>query len=221
MDLKEQSIIKVQSVVRRWLVCRKLGLCSHRLRKLNVHINFKVPKTQYDYYKENGASPEILQYVSLNGKTFGEKFMEQLAREFLKIKPKKSGSTYDHAIVIKVGDRVIEIHIEQKSARYHSNGDDWKWQHIEMKHKWDYLLLVGLDFKAIKFYIAPRATVEKLIEKQIITGQGKKVNGVAQPQQAYWFSRSDFKKHNESFEDYFKEVCSEQDLVKFLKRTVS
>ena len=39
--------------------------------------------------------------------------------------------------------------------------------------------LCGLDFRDIKFYIASRNTVENLIKKGIITGQGKKKDGVA------------------------------------------
>ena len=44
---------------------------------------------------------------------------------------------------------------------------------------WDHLLLCGLDFRDIKFYIASRKS-ENLIKKGIITGQGKKKDGVAQ-----------------------------------------
>jgi hypothetical protein len=106
--------------------------------------------------------------------------------------------------------------IEQKSARYHANGGDWKWQHIEMTHEWDYLMLCGLDFQDIKFYIASRKVVEILIDEGIIVGQGKKKDGIAQPQQAYWFSRSDFQKKNKNFSDYFVKIVDEKSLVNYL-----
>jgi len=161
------------------------GLTSLNLTQLLCHKNFKPPKSQLDYYREKNASSEIIPYVSISGKSFGEKYMEQIAKEYFKLDI-RTDSSHDHKKMKKT--------IEQKSARYHANGDDWKWQHIEMEHEWEFLLLCGLDFTSIKFYIAPRETVENLIEKGIITGQGKQKNGVAQPQQAYWFSRSDFKK---------------------------
>ena len=107
----------------------------------------------------------LLQYVRLQGKTFGEKWCEKLAREYFNLDPRK-GSGHDHCKLNKT--------IEQKSSRYGSNGADWKWQHIEMKHHFDYLLLTGLDFNGFNFYITKRSLVEELINKNIITGQGKK-----------------------------------------------
>ena len=74
----------------------------------------------------------------------------------------------------------------------------------------------GLDFQDIKYYIASRTVVEKLINEGVIVGQGKKVDGVAQPQQAYWFSRSDFKKNNKLFSDYFVMITDESELIQYL-----
>ena len=185
------------------------GLTCGKLSKLHVHKHFKPPKSQLDYYLENDSAKEIIQYVNLQGKTFGEKYMEQIAKEYFNMNARTS-STHDHIKLNKT--------IEQKSARYHANGGDWKWQHIEMKHEWDYLLLCGLDFKDVKFHIASRKVVEVLIEQGIIVGQGKKVNNVAQPQQAYWFSKSDFKKHDKNFNCYFEEVIDEASLISYLNR---
>ena len=201
------KIIKCQAICRRWLTQKTQGLSSLKLLKLPCHIEFDIPLTQMDYYKDNNSSKEILQYVNLQGKTFGEKYMERLAKEYFNLKI-RTESGHDH---IKCNKK-----IEQKSARYHANGGDWKWQHIEMKHEWDYLLLCGLDFNEIKFYIASRNIVENLIIEGIIVGQGKKLDGVAQPQQAYWFSRSDFKKKDKKFTDYFIKINSERDLKTYL-----
>ena len=147
--------------------------------------------------------------------------MESIAKEYFKLgerrKVIKDGKwepdrTHDHTRCGKT--------IEQKSSRYCANGADWKWQHIEMTHEWDYLLLCGLDYKEIKFYIASREIVETLITDGItdgiITGQGRKKNGIAQPQQAYWFSRSDFTKHGKKLTDYFEEIRNEYDMSKYL-----
>lgn len=202
------NIIKCQSVIRRWLVKKHQGLNCTNLLKLKCHIEFKPPKSQLDYYIEKKASKEILYYVPIQGKTFGEKYMEKIAKEYFNLEERKD-SGHDHMKLNKT--------IEQKSARFHANGDDWKWQHIEMSHEWDYLLLCGLDFKDIKFYIASRKIVSDLIKDGIITGQGKKIDGVAKPQQAYWFSRSDFIKHKKTFTDYFTPIKNEHYLMKYLQ----
>lgn len=199
--------LKCQAVIRGWLIRKNHGLTSNKLIHIKTHREFKPPKSQLDYYLENNVSKEILPYVTLQGKTFGEKYMEQIAKEYFNLEDRTS-STHDH---IKLTKR-----IEQKSARYHANGGDWKWQHIEMTHEWDYLLLCGLDFREIKFYISSRKIVEKLIDEYIIVGQGKKKDGIAQPQQAYWFSRSDFVKKNKNFLDYFVEIKNERELVKYI-----
>ncbi len=202
------NIVKLQSIIRGWLSRKYKGLTCSNLLKLKCHTEFKPPKSQLDYYIENNASKQILSYVPIQGKTFGEKYMERIAKEHFKLED-RTDSGHDHVKLTKM--------IEQKSARYHANGDDWKWQHIEMSHSWDYLLLCGLDFKEIKFYIAPRKTVENLIKDNIITGQGKKINGIAQPQQAYWFSRSDFTKNKKVFTNYFIPVFNEETLIKYLQ----
>jgi hypothetical protein len=190
----------------------EVGLNINALEKLVAHLNFIVPKTQLDYYIDNDSSPEILKYVGLQGKTFGEKYMEPIAREFFNME-KRTNSSHDHSKNNKL--------IEQKSARYHANGSDFKWQHIEMNHEWDFLLLTGLEFNSIVFYIATRKIVEQLIEEGIITGQGKKDdNGVASPQQAYWFQRTDFKKKSKSITDYFTVVSSEEELVNYIEQSV-
>jgi len=202
-----KKVKQCQCVIRKWLFERELGLTCDKLMNLNSHKAFKPPKSQLDYYLENNVSKELIPYVTLQGKTFGEKYMEQLAKEYFNLDNRKS-STHDHMKNNKT--------IEQKSARYHANGGDWKWQHIEMTHEWDYLMLCGLDFQDIKFYITSRKLVENLIKEGIIVGQGKKKDGVAQPQQAYWFSRSDFKKKNKNFADYFVKIVDENSLINYL-----
>jgi hypothetical protein len=184
------------------------GVSCSQLQTLPIHQSFIVPPTQLDFYIKKGAAPDILKYVALQGKTFGEKYMEPIAHDWFKLE-KRTSSIHDHS---KNGKT-----IEQKSARYHANGDDWKWQHIEMKHDWDVLLLTGLDFDCIRFYVASRDVVIQLITEGIVTGQGKKnEEGIAEAQQAYWFSRSDFRKKNKVFTDYFVEISTEADLCNYL-----
>lgn len=182
-----------------------MALNAARLCQLKTHVTFKKPKTQFEYYVQNGSPECILRYVDLGGKCFGEEYMERLAQEYFQTN-KRTDSGHDH---VKLGQT-----IEQKSARYHANGTDWKWQHIELGHAWDHLLLTGLDFHEIRFFIAPRTTVLTLRTIGVLTGQGKQGN----PQQAYWFTRNDFKKKQVVFEDFFTELFTEDDLVAYLTR---
>ena len=95
---KSENLKKVkqcQSVIRKWLFERELGLTCDKLMNLNSHKAFKPPKSQLDYYLENNVSKELIPYVTLQGKTFGEKYMEQLAKEYFNLDNRKS-STHDH-----------------------------------------------------------------------------------------------------------------------------
>ena len=190
-----------------------MALTLATLRTLLVHQTFRASPTQEDYYRAHGSPEEILQYVRLQGKTFGEKWCEQLAKAHFRLDPRTS-SSHDHCKLQKT--------IEQKSARYGANGADWKWQHIEMKHPFDYLMLTGLDFQEFKFYITNRQMVERLIQEGVITGQGKKdKNGIANPQQAYWFEISNFAKQQKNFTDYFTELTDEQSLIDYIQADTS
>lgn len=187
-----------------------------KLYELEIFKKFKdqQKKTQVQYYKDHGCPEEIIEFFvrDVQGKTFGEKLMEPITREIFKMDP-RDDSTHDHK---KMGKK-----IEQKSARYHANGQDWKWQHIEMEHDWNFIIIAGLDFQEILHFIATRETIESLISMGIITGQGKKSeNGVANPQQGYWFSRSDFKKYGKCFLDYFHEIRDENELVQFIESQI-
>jgi len=148
-----------------------------------------------------------MKYVELSPAAFGAR-MEAIAREYLGLR-NRIGSGHDHS----VNDKTIE----QKSSRYTAKGGEWMWQHIEIKHDWDYLLICGLNFHRIQFYISPRHKIERLIEVGVITGQGKKdTAGITEPQQAYWFSKKNFVKNNVEFSDYFTEVDSSESLNDFV-----
>jgi len=165
------------------------GVDTDRINCLNTIFNLNLPKSQYERYKEHGASPVILTFIGMESRSFGT-FMERVAREIFCLQKGKL-SSYDHQ---RHGFR-----IEQKSSRYWTD-NKWKFQHIEIKHEWDCLLLCGVDYNQLCYYITSRQTIDELINKNIITGQGRKNNyGISQPQQAYWFSISDFKKKKKGF----------------------
>lgn len=192
------------------------------LRNLEEFKNYKKKKNQYDHYVSKGAKEEILRYVSIEGKGFGAE-MEKLAREWLcmdnreKKKSKKNvtkkkedtDTTYDH---LKNGEK-----IEQKSTRYGSGGSPGKWQHINIDHEWNYLLLAFLDYNDIKYHIAPKAKILELIKKKVIKGQGTD----GEPDQGYWFDMSDFKKNDVKFEDYFTEIKNSKSLEIYLQKKVN
>ena len=187
------------------------GLSIKKLRSLDLHQSFEKPGSQYEYYKLNGSPEDILRYVKLQGKTFGEKYAEGICQEYFNMS-KKTDSSHDHIKLNKT--------IEQKSARYGKCGEEWKWQHIEMNHNWDYLLVCGLEFNGFRFYIASRKIIEYLIIQGVITGQGKKNNrGIAVPQEGYWFTKSNFVKQNLQFENYFTEIYNERNLITYIKNT--
>ena len=182
------------------------GITMEEIKKMKFYQGWEDPRSQYDQYRENGSPPFILKLAKLEGKCFGAR-MEKLARERFNF-DKPTDSSHDH----KKNGKTFE----QKSGRWYKCGGDWKWQHIEMKHEWEYLLLLGVDYLDFKFYIASRDIVEQLIKEGIITGQGKKINGKAQAQQAYWFRRSDFKKKNKNITDYFTTINNEEDLIDYI-----
>lgn len=191
----------------------KMALPIKLLKLSEIHNSFKASKSQEEYYRENGSSEDILQYVRIPGKAFGEKWCEKLCKEHFKLDNRLS-SGHDHCKLNKK--------IEQKSARYGGNGAEWKWQHIEMKHEWDYIILCGLEFLGFRFYIASRKIIEDLINKKVITGQGAKdEKGVAQAQQAYWFMKSNFKKKTLQFNNYFTEINDEKSLTNYIHMSIS
>ena len=112
--------------------------------------------------------------------------LEKFAREeFSSLHKRDAGKNtgYDHKISLPSK----EIYIEQKSSG-HWGESDYKWQHVEDKHKWDILLLCGIDYEEIKFWVMNRAVFNKLIEEKKITNQG---NNTGESSEGRWFNYSD------------------------------
>lgn len=181
-----------------------------RLKALqSFKIHQKKKRSQIDHYREKNTPPEILFYVGLTGPACGSA-MEDIAREIFQLNTRVD-SSHDHMLG--------KFKIEQKTARYHANGAGWKWEHLEVKHDWDFLLLTGINYQSLDFYITTRQNVEELIKLGVITGQGKKdkSTGVADPQQGYWFTKRDFNKAKLDFKQYFVQVGSSEDLLMYLQ----
>ena len=186
---------------------KKDFICLKKLKKLKCLKKIKFPKTQKQYYQENRADPLLVNIAGMNGKSYGA-LMEKICREKFNLKKSKV-SDYDH--VFKFMNKNLKI--EQKSARYSVNKLNWRWQHIEMKHHWDILLCLGLDFDCIKTYVITRNDVEKLIKKKIIKGQGK--NG--SPNQGYWFTKLEIEKKID-FNKYFTNITNKKQLLEFYNK---
>jgi hypothetical protein len=174
------------------------------IKKTNAYKNFKKSKTQLDLYKENNSSKDILRYVKMNGKQFGT-HMEYIARDIFNMNLPKC-SSYDHL--------KKNMKIEQKSARYGKNGKISMWQHIELKHDWDYLICMYLDFNTFNYYITSRKNIKIMIKIGFIRGQGK----FGMPNQGYLFNINTYKK-KKIFDNYFTPIINEKSLIKFIKKS--
>ena len=183
----------------------RIGLDMVALRNLNSHNNFAPSPTQEQYYRDNGSTEDILQYTR-PGCSIGVQ-AEKITKEYFNL-DNRTSTSHDHQ---KLGKK-----IEQKTGRYHANGGEWRWQHIEMQHNWDYLLVCGLDFHGFKFFIIERNQLESILP-QLNAGQGAQgEDGVANPQQGYWFTKSNFTKNNLNFNNYFTELFNEEDLINYI-----
>ena len=138
------------------------------VKKLKNYKDITFENSQYNKYKDNGASIETLNLISLNSKRFGTE-MEKIIIELFNLKPRTTtqhDATYNY--------KKIEI----KCSRYWANGNVI-WQHIEPKYDYDVILFVLLDFNSISVYLMNKNELMNCIKNGIVTKQG---------QQGYWTS---------------------------------
>ena len=142
--------------------------------------------SQIERYEKHNAPIGIQRFIRIGGGPKMGVTLEKFAREeFSSLHKRDAGKNtgYDHKISLPSK----EIYIEQKSSG-HWGESDYKWQHVEDKHKWDILLLCGIDYEEIKFWVMNRAVFNKLIEEQKITNQG---NNTGESSEGRWFNYSD------------------------------
>ena len=142
--------------------------------------------SQTERYKKHNAPPGILKFIQIGGGPKMGTTLENYARfEFSSLQKRDKGKNtgYDHKITLNTKD----IYIEQKSSG-HWGESDYKWQHVEEKHKWDILLLCGIDYHEIHFWVMNRTVFNKLIEEKKITNQG---NNTGESSEGRWFNYSD------------------------------
>ena len=159
---------------------------------------------QLDRYIAKNSPPCIQKFIAIGGGPKMGTTLEQFARfHFKTLQKRKKGKNetgYDQ--VLKANTH--EFLVEQKSSG-HWGDTDYKWQHVEEKHKWQILLLCGIDYTDVKFWAMNRTTFKKLVEEGKITNQGNKEG---ESSEGVWFNYSDVK-------DSLVEVKTDADLVKF------
>lgn len=167
-------------------------------------VSGKAKPTQLERYEAKGAPEGILKFIRIGGGPKMGTTLEQYARYTFKGLQKrakgKDETGYDH--LIKLAPK--NILVEQKSSG-HWGEDDYKWQHVELKHKWNMLLLCGIDYTSVKFWGMDRKTFTRLISEQKITNQGNKAG---ESSEGMWFNYSDVK-------DSLVEIQTEEQLLQF------
>jgi hypothetical protein len=157
---------------------------------------------QMQRYEAKNAPEYIKKFIAIGGGPKMGGTLEKYARfQFQNLKKRNAGKEetgYDHILEKADGKR---IYIEQKSSG-HWDKDDFKWQHVVVNHKWEWLLLSGITYTHIRFWVMDRATFVKLIEEKKITNQGNKA---VDSTQGKWFSYSAVK-------DSLREVFTAEDL---------
>ena len=118
--------------------------------------------SQYDLYEQKQSHKYIKDIVMMNNKKFGH-FCEDLVR--IKFNLQKSNClSYDAMF--------SDIPIEIKSSRYWVGLKTWKWQHIMLEHNYKYILLVGIDYNRLRYFIISKEKYKNLYNAKIIKQQG-------------------------------------------------
>jgi len=177
------------------------------LEKFLASITGKEKPTQLQRYKQRNAPASILSLIELGGGAKMGVTLEKFARfQWPCLQQRSKGKLetgYDHKITITIEESVHDIFVEQKSSGHW--GDDFKWQHVEIKHKWNMLLLCGIDYTDIKFWGMDRKTFHQLITDKKITNQGNKAGDSSE---GMWFNYSNVK-------DSLVPIHTEDELLQF------
>jgi hypothetical protein len=169
-------------------------------------VESKQKPNQLQRYEKKNAPEYIKKFIAIGGGPKMGITMEKYARfQFSVLKKRKQGKEetgYDHILETKNSG---EFYIEQKSSG-HWGEDDFKWQHVEEKHKWNILLLCGITYTRVRFWFMSRDTFMRLIEEGKITNQGNKAGDSSEGR---WFSYSVVK-------DFLVEVTTDEEIETFI-----
>jgi hypothetical protein len=163
--------------------------------------------TQLQRYQQHNSPEGIKKFIAIGGGPKMGTTLEQYARfHFKNLNNRDKGKNetgYDHTLIIET-PFVKKVLIEQKSSG-HWGEDDYKWQHVEEKHKWNMLLLCGIDYTDVKFWGMNRKSFNQLISDKKIKNQG---NQAGDSSEGMWFYYSDVK-------NSLVEIKTDQDLLQF------
>lgn len=150
-------------------------------------------ETQLQRYTRLGASPEVLDIISMGGgPRMGTMCEDTLRRAFPALKPRESkkasgtsNTGYDQRIQVADGSWKK---LEQKTSGLWSAAEnDFKWQHIETEHPWHGLLLVGIQLHGLSVWGMNRADFERMV------ATGKATNQGSSGTQGYWMTYKNVK----------------------------
>ncbi|NBO72848.1 MAG: hypothetical protein EBU66_15840 [Bacteroidetes bacterium] len=156
--------------------------------------SIKEKETQLKYYKKMKASEEILQLVGLNPKPFGTE-SEKILKEIFQLEQRTSSQNDG----TRKGKK-----IEIKSARYWAGKDECMWQHLELHHDYEYVMLALLDFHEWRVWMIKKdILMGELVDKKKVTYQGK---------QGYWMKKS-------AIISYLTPITTIEELDSFLEKS--
>ena len=120
------------------------------------------------WYKNHNAPKNIVELTALGNKQFGS-VMEKITGNIFKCENIKDTNGQTGWDLEKNKHR-----IELKSSRYWraNNKHHWVWQHILPDHEWAYVMMAGVDFNKIRYFIIPKPQFMDLIAEGKITKQG-------------------------------------------------
>lgn len=134
--------------------------------------------TQLERYEAAGAAESVMKIIRLGGGPAMGTTMEKIARHVFAgpLMPRARGGAsetgYDHLYTRADGRALC---VEQKSAGLWSDApNSFRWQHIEADHKWDILLLAGIQTTGVDFWGMRRADFLAAVAAGAATNQGNK-----------------------------------------------
>jgi hypothetical protein len=165
---------------------------------------FEEPPTQADHYIGQNSHPKIIKLSRMHNKTYGARQERASRLQFNMNSDTPSG--WDH---IKMNKK-----IEQKSIRRDKNGLFGSYMHIEPTHRWDYLMVVKLDYQEWTTYIIKKSSIVHFIENiannSFISVQGDTLHS----NEGYLLKEN---VPDSIREEYYTLISSEQDLIDYIQ----
>lgn len=136
-------------------------------------------ETQLQRYERLGATKPVLDIIRRGG---GPAMGAQCERIFrahwpsLKVREKKKNSDvpttgYDHRVKIGETWKLLE---QKTSGMWGDDQTDFHWQHLEINHPWNGLLLVGITLDGVKAWGMTRKDFVACVADGRATNQGNK-----------------------------------------------